>query len=564
MEETNQRGMARRSAILRRCARIMPVAAQGIMLVILMANRQWVFALMVGAGCVGTAAALASGRDRPSHPFGMSQSEPPSPAGSQARLASSSLEDLLDLTADSLPFRTIAHRWLTAGGSCSVPIGLGQSGATACLDLAQQGPHAMVAGTTGSGKSILLQDWCLALAATLPPWRMQFVLLDFKGGAALDSLAALPHVRGCVNDLDLPYATRALLALERELTHRERLAASLRCPDLMESAQAPPRLVIVVDEFHMVHEQLPDYMDRLVRIASLGRSLGMHLIACTQNPLGQISASMKANINCRICLRVRDGLQSQEMIGSQEAARLPAAAPGLAFVLHDEQPVLMRCARPRDLEATIAHIETCHILFGRERDGLLFTPPLPCSVDTVSLGPPPRGCLPLGLSDDGVAYDPAWIDSSMGNLALIGSRTHGVHEVLQALDEQAHRAGLDVACVADADRLLDPLAMDAEAIAFRDRLADHRAWTIFTLQSGRRLRVPEHCAMRLVFPTGDRSVDLGNGIPARVLAALSSEDYRIPGRGILLNGDQASPLQCIRQGPDGVPGPERWESAQNP
>lgn len=85
--------------------------------------------------------------------------------------------------------------------------------------------------------------------------------------------------------------------------------------------------MIVVDEFHMLHGQLPDYTDRLVRIASLGRSLGMHLVACTQNPLGQISASMKANMSLRICLRVRDALQSQEMIGSDAAAHLSAVAP---------------------------------------------------------------------------------------------------------------------------------------------------------------------------------------------------------------------------------------------
>lgn len=184
-----------------------------------------------------------------------------------------------------------------------------------------------MAGTTGSGKSVLLQDWCVALAATHPSQALQFVLLDFKGGSAMERLCALPHVRGCVNDLDLKYATRALRALERELDRRERLAAALGVSDLMHAACPVARLVIVVDEFHMLHGQLPDYIDRLVRIASLGRSLGMHLVACTQNPLGQISASMKANMSLRICLRVRDALQSQEMIGSDAAAHLSAVPP---------------------------------------------------------------------------------------------------------------------------------------------------------------------------------------------------------------------------------------------
>ena len=84
------------------------------------------------------------------------------------------------------------------------------------MDIDSEGPHAIVAGTTGSGKSVLLQCWCLALAVTYPPDRLGFVFLDFKGGSALDRLAALPHVRGCVNDLDLSYASRALRALECE------------------------------------------------------------------------------------------------------------------------------------------------------------------------------------------------------------------------------------------------------------------------------------------------------------------------------------------------------------
>ena len=102
------------------------------------------------------------------------------------------------------------------------------------MDIDSEGPHAIVAGTTGSGKSVLLQCWCLALAVTYPPDRLGFVFLDFKGGSALDRLAALPHVRGCVNDLDLSYASRALRALEDELSCREHLAARHHVSDIRQ------------------------------------------------------------------------------------------------------------------------------------------------------------------------------------------------------------------------------------------------------------------------------------------------------------------------------------------
>ncbi|MEE1295619.1 MAG: FtsK/SpoIIIE domain-containing protein, partial [Bifidobacterium sp.] len=387
-----------------------PLAAQAVMLAALLLRRQWLFALMVGAGVLGTAAALSStlrrhrasppdGADDPSghavdgtaapdatptdrHGDGRPPSGAPTPP---AAFPATSLEELLGLEEDAAPFRTIAHLWACAEPGCAARVGVDAHGRPLAIDLARHGPHAMVAATTGSGKSVLLQDWCLSLAATYPPTRLQFVLLDFKGGSAMDLLAGLPHVRGCVNDLDLAYAVRALLALERELTRRERLAARLGCADLMACAQAPARLLIVVDEFHMLHGQLPDYLDRLVRVASLGRSLGMHLVACTQNPLAQISGSMKANLNCRVCLRVRDGTQSAEMVGTQEAARLPPSAPGLAIVSHGEGPTMFRCAAlgaPREL---VGHIAACARFHGTPSLRPLFTAPLPARVEPAAL-----------------------------------------------------------------------------------------------------------------------------------------------------------------------------------
>lgn len=158
------------------------------------------------------------------------------------------------------------------------------------------------------------------MAVRNPPDRLHFVFLDFKGGSAFSVIERLPHTVGSVCDLDLNHAVRALRALELELRRREHLVAAERVGSIGQLQSPPPSLIVVIDEFHALNNQLPDYVDRLVRIASLGRSLGMHVIACTQNPLGQVSADMKANMALNICLRVRDGLQSIELLGDGRAA----------------------------------------------------------------------------------------------------------------------------------------------------------------------------------------------------------------------------------------------------
>lgn len=545
---------------LRMCAYIAPLVAQCIMLAALLVRQQWLFALMIGSGCCATAATMVLTllQSRPtSFDSGADGAHTPSHACDTINedmvraCTGTTLERLLNMADDAAPFRTMCHMWARTAYSthppgCAARIGTDPFGEPLTIDLERHGPHAIVAGTTGSGKSVLLQDWCVALAATHPPQALQFVLLDFKGGSAMERLCALPHVRGCVNDLDLKYATRALRALERELDRRERLAAALGVSDLMHAACPVARLVIVVDEFHMLHGQLPDYTDRLVRIASLGRSLGMHLVACTQNPLGQISASMKANMSLRICLRVRDALQSQEMIGSDAAAHLSAVAPGMAILMEDDERRVFRCAHIEDIDAFITNIARCARVHACTAPPPLFTDGLPDRVSPQSL---PDACapdhLPLGLVDDGVAVAPFVIDTRTGPLAVVGQHGRGKSALLRWIEQAAPAYGVTAVCTDDADELLDPLCMDARAGALCAQLRDPRAFTVFALSSTRRLRIPEHCTRRLILPCGERAVDLADGIPADLLNTMDGEDMRAPGRAVYIDSGVAQLVQLM-------------------
>ena len=209
------------------------------------------------------------------------------------------------------------------------------------VDLVRDGPHALVAGTTGAGKSELLQTLVCSLALGNRPDELAFVLVDYKGGAAFRELADLPHVVGLVTDLDAHLAERALASLQAELTRRERLLADAGAGDFTDylalrgTGLAPEplaRLVLVVDEFRLLADELPSFLDGLVRLASIGRSLGVHLVLATQRPAGVVTADIKANVNLRICLRVRDRAESDDVVDAPDAALLPVDIPGRAVL----------------------------------------------------------------------------------------------------------------------------------------------------------------------------------------------------------------------------------------
>ena len=244
----------------------------------------------------------------------------------------------------------VLARWAASGGgSTRAVLGEGNDGVLA-VDLSGDGPHALVAGTTGSGKSELLQTLLASLALANRPDELTFVLIDYKGGAAFGPCARLPHTVGLVTDLDGALVERALASLTAELSRREAVLKTWGAKDVEEhrrlvgsvrgapgahgsSAPAPlPRLVLVVDEFASLAEELPDFVGGLVGIAMRGRSLGVHLVLATQRPEGVVSADIRANTNLRICLAVTRDSESRDVLDSPVAASISRATPGRGYV----------------------------------------------------------------------------------------------------------------------------------------------------------------------------------------------------------------------------------------
>lgn len=201
------------------------------------------------------------------------------------------------------------------------------------LDLRIHGPHALVGGTTGAGKSEFLQSWVLGMAQSLSPDRITFLFVDYKGGSAFARCSDLPHFVGMVTDLSPFLVRRALTSLRAELHHREKLLNKKGAKDLVTlenrgDPDCPPSLVIVVDEFAALVGEVPEFVDGIVDVAQRGRSLGLHLILATQRPAGVIKDNLRANTNLRVALRMADESDSQDVLGEKMAAHFPQEAPG--------------------------------------------------------------------------------------------------------------------------------------------------------------------------------------------------------------------------------------------
>ncbi|MCL2594633.1 MAG: FtsK/SpoIIIE domain-containing protein [Promicromonosporaceae bacterium] len=385
---------------------------------------------------------------------------------------------------------------LTDDSGCltwAVPLGVDTAGQMVRFDLVRDGPHLLVAGTTGSGKSELLQALVLGLALRHSPRELALALIDFKGGASFGDCLRLPHVLGRVSDLDATLAARALTGLRVELRRRKTILAQHGVAD---SAELPdgvlPRLVVVVDEFRALADDLPDLLPGLLRIAAQGRSLGIHLVLATQRPAGAISADMRANITARLALRVVDTADSLDVLDSPVAAHIPHGFPGRAVLrVGVATPVAMQCAYAgapaTGRKATIYRAPTWREM---SRDAPVQTPPpdatgpqassdpvaelanlvrqaavaqtasqwppvwLPPLPDTISLNDvdaltdeqPAWSALPLALGDlpneqsrTAIAWQP-----TDGHLAILGQARTGATTALVALAHSALARGWHV------------------------------------------------------------------------------------------------------------------------
>lgn len=364
------------------------------------------------------------------------------------------------------------------------------------LDLRTQGPHALVGGTTGAGKSELLQAWVLGLASSYSPDRVTFLLVDYKGGAAFAECVDLPHCVGLVTDLSPHLVRRALTSLRAEVRHREELLRRKGAKDLVSlertgDPDSPPSLVVVVDEFATLAADVPEFVDGVVDVAQRGRSLGLHLVLATQRPAGVIRDNLRANTNLRLALRMADETDSTDVLGHPLAAHFSPDTPGRGaarigpgrLVLFQAGSVGGRTSAraaqvevetltlgsgtrwdpppappedgPSDIERVVRAVRAAADAAGVPPPRRPWLPTLPAVVDLGALGPRTDAALVLGAVDDPARQrqtTACFRPDVDGNLAVLGAGGAGKSTALRTLAAAAgmatspvHVYGLDLA-----------------------------------------------------------------------------------------------------------------------
>lgn len=306
------------------------------------------------------------------------------------------------------------------------------------LDLVNEGPHALVTGMTGSGKSELLVTWILAMCKNYSPEELQFLLVDFKGGSAFNSVSALPHLSSLVTDLDQNETQRVIKSLRAEILRREEALADLGARNIDEAANRLARLVVIVDEYAALINSDADFTKVFADLAARGRSLGIHLILGSQRASGVFNDAILANCPLRLSLRVNDEQDSKIMLGVPDAALLSGAKEqrGIALLLSPEQgkAELFRVALSNrtDIENTVD-------AFAHYPAALPICPPqLSRSIPFEDLATAAGTSLILGRFDDPdrQRQGTAQISSELATLAVVGDAASGKSNLLSLLASQ--------------------------------------------------------------------------------------------------------------------------------